>query len=155
MNRYFIARPWAASTGAAAFAAAGVLATLNPATAHAEFTGDFTSPGGDVYCQMSVYDEGTGAVACEGGGPYAASKPECASHSAWGDRFYLKQGEAAVAQCHNDTIRSNQPLAPVLDYGQTQSLSTSTCDSRPSGIACTDVSSGHFITLSAESNSLG
>lgn len=155
MNRYFIARPWAASTGAAAFAAAGVLATLNPATAHAEFAGDFTSPGGDVYCQMSVYDDGTGAVACEGGGPYAASKPECASHSAWGDRFYLKQGEAAVAQCHNDTIRSNQPLAPVLDYGQTQSVNTITCDSRPSGITCTDVSTGHFITLSAESNSLG
>ena len=155
MNRYFIARPWAASTGAAAFAAAGVLATLNPATAHAEFAGDFTSPGGDVYCQMSVYDDGTGAVACEGGGPYAASKPECASHSAWGDRFYLKQGEAAVAQCHNDTIRSNQPLAPVLDYGQTQSVNTISCDSQPSGITCTDVSSGHFITLSAESNSLG
>ncbi|HNM10287.1 MAG TPA: hypothetical protein PKI02_02465 [Mycobacterium sp.] len=155
MNRYFIARPWAASTGAAAFAAAGVLATLNPATAHAEFAGDFTSPGGDVYCQMSVYDDGTGAVACEGGGPYAASKPECASHSAWGDRFYLKQGEAAVAQCHNDTIRSNQPLAPVLDYGQTQSVNTISCDSQPSGITCTDVSTGHFITLSAESNSLG
>ena len=149
MNKYFIAR---LST---AFATAAVLAMLSPATARAEFAGDFTSPSGDVYCQMSVYDDGTGAVACEGGGRYKAPEPECATHSAWGDRFYLKQGEAAVAQCHNDTIRSNQSFAPTLDYGRTQSVNTITCDSEPSGITCTDESTGHFITLSAESNTLG
>ena len=54
-----------------------------------------------------------------------------------------------------DTIRSNQPFAPTLDYGQTQSVNTITCDSEPSGITCTDESTGHFITLSAESNTLG
>ena len=149
MNKYFIAR---LST---AFATAAVLAMLSPATARAEFAGDFTSPSGDVYCQMSVYDDGTGAVACEGGGRYEAPEPECATHSAWGDRFYLKQGEAVVAQCHNDTIRSNQPFAPTLDYGRTQSVNTITRDSEPSGITCTDESTGHFITLSAESNTLG
>ena len=45
-------------------------------------------------------------------------------------------------------------LRPTLDYGRTQSVNTITCDSEPSGITCTD-EHGHFITLSAESNTLG
>lgn len=155
MNTSFITvRASAASTAAAAFTAAAALAMFSPATAHAQFAGDFTSPGGNVYCTMSVYYDDSASVYCEGGGPYDAPKPECAVHSAWGDRFTLTQGQAPVAQCHNDTIRSG-PLPPPLDYGQTQSVNTITCASEPSGITCTDASTGHFITMSASGNTTG
>ncbi len=142
------------STVAIIFAAAAVVAT-NPATARADVVGDFVSPTGDVYCQMTVYDDGGAGVACEGGGPYAAPKPPCAVHSAWGDRFYLRQGQAAVSECHNDTIRSNQPFAPILFHGRTQTVGDITCDCEPSGLTCTDAGTGHFFTMSAESNTLG
>ncbi len=156
MNRSFIlARASATSTVTLVVAATTVLAMLSPGIARAQFAGDFKSPTGDVYCTMSVSYDDAASVACEGGGTYAAPEPECAVHSAWGDRFALKQGEAPVAQCHNDTIRSNQPLAPTLDYGQSQTVNTITCTSEPSGITCTDASTGHFITLSAAANTLG
>ena len=120
-----------------------------------EFTGDFTSSGGDVYCQMSVYDDGTGAVACEGGGGrYEASEPG-ATHSAWGD---LSTSNGARPRLRNATTTPSGPIsrfAPTLDYSQTQSVNTITCDSEPSGITCTDESTGHFITLSAESEHAG
>jgi Family of unknown function (DUF6636) len=142
------------STVAIIFAAAAVLATLNPASARADTVGDFTSPTGDVYCQIAV-NNGVAAVACEGGGPYAGPKPDCAAHLAFGDRFYLTQGQDPVSECHGDTIRSNQPFAPILFYGQTRTVGDITCGSEPSGVTCTDASTGHFFTMSAESNTLG
>jgi len=135
------------------FAAAVVVATFNPASARADVVDEFQSPTGDVYCQMAV-NNGVAAVACEGGGPYAAPKPACAAHLAWGDRFVLTQGEAPVSHCHGDTIRTNPPV-PILDYGQTRTVGDITCDNEPSDVTCTDAGTGHFFTMSAISNTLG
>lgn len=137
-----------------AVAAGAVLAALTPATARAD-AGDFISPTGDVYCQMAVSDAGAGTVVCEGGGVNAAPRPECASHSAWGDRFLLVQGQAPVADCHNDTIRGDQAQAPVLDYDQSRTAGTITCDSKRYGVACTDSSTGHFFVMTADKNTSG
>jgi len=143
-----------ASTVAVTFAAAVVVATLDAASARADALNDFKTLTGDVYCQMDVLDDGTAAVACEGGGPYTGPTPDC-PHGNWGDRFYLTQGAAPAVECHTDTIRSNQPFAPILFYGQTRTVGDITCGSEPSGVTCTDASTGRFFSMSAEANTLG
>lgn len=142
------------STAAVAFAAAAVVATLNAASAQADTVGDFKTLTGDVYCQMAVDGNGTSAVMCEGGGPYTGPAPDC-PHGNWGDRFSLTQGAAPEVDCHTDTIRSNQPFAPILFSDQTRSVGDITCASELSGVTCTDASTGRFFTMSAAANTLG
>jgi len=43
----------------------------------------------------------------------------------------------------------------ILNYGQARSAGTITCDSEPSGMTCTDSSTGHYFRMSRESNELG
>jgi hypothetical protein len=43
---------------------------------------------------------------------------------------------------------------PTIDYGQTRSAGQFACDSEPSGITCTDDSTGHFFGISRESDQL-
>lgn len=138
-----------------AVAAAAVAATLNAPCAQADLPGDFQTPSGNIYCQIQPDPDGLPAVACEGGGSQAGPKPDCAAHMQWGDRFYLVQGGPVVSNCHTDTIRSNQPQAPVLEYGQTKTVGTITCDSETSGLTCTDSSTGHYFSMSMEANTLG
>ncbi len=138
------------------FAAAAVAATLNAPSVHADVVGDFKTPSGNIYCQFATdLRDGTPAVACEGGGPQAGPEPDCAARFPWGDRFIMTQGEGIESPCHTDTIRSNQPLAPVLDYGQTRSIGTITCDSETTGLTCTDSSTGRYFSMSREANVLG
>lgn len=140
-------------TTACIAAAASILATLGLPQAQADVTGDFTTPSGNIYCQMAV-SNGVPAVACEGGGPYAVPVPE-GCHGGWGDRFILAQGQDVTSKCHTDTIRSNQAQAPVLPYGQTQSIGTITCDSESTGLTCTDSSTGKYFSMSREANTTG
>ena len=87
--------------------------------------------------------------------------PSPCEHSAWGGRFHIVQGSAPVMECHNDTIRPSysspgpNPDVPILDYGHTQSAGSFTCDSEPSGVTCTDNTTGHFFHVSRESYQLG
>jgi hypothetical protein len=136
-------------------AAATVLAMLGPPSAQAEIVGDFKTPSGTVYCQMALSNGGVAAVACEGGGPQTGPKPDCASRFPWGDRISIVQGAAPESDCHTDTIRSNQPEAPILDYGQSRTIGQITCDSETSGLTCTDASTGHYFSMSREANTSG
>lgn len=43
---------------------------------------------------------------------------------------------------------------PTLDYGQTHTIGTITCDSEPAGVTCTHSSTGHFFRLSRDSYQL-
>lgn len=140
---------------AALICAATAFATLNASAVHADTPNDFKTPSGNIYCQMEPNGDGVAAVVCEGGGPQAGPKPDCAVHMQWGDRLSLVQGQAPESECHTDTIRSNQPQAPVLDYGQTRTIGSISCDSEPTGLTCTDASTGRYFTMSRESNALG
>lgn len=135
------------------FAAAVVMTTLSTGIAYADPLNDFKTPSGNIYCQMAVGPGGT-AVACEGGGPYGVPAPDNC-HGAWGDRFIMTAGGDVVPSCHTDTIRSNEAQAPVLEYGQTKSIGTITCDSETTGLTCTDSSTGRFFSMSREANVLG
>lgn len=119
---------------------------------------EFQSPSGDIVCELSAGSDGTGSVFCDigtyGPPPY---RPDCPQ--GWGVRFGLDQGNAPVSQCQEDTIipgsrPSNRGLA-TLAYGKTASAGTITCDSEPTGITCTDASTGHFFRVSQESYQLG
>jgi hypothetical protein len=146
--------------GLIAIATVAISVTFS-APAFADGAGEFQSPSADVFCSMSVRDDGTGAVICEGGRGFVVGKPPGCDHSAWGDRFSLEQGSAPISDCHNDTIRPSYPFGgpnpavPTLAFGQTQTVGTITCDSEPNGITCTDAGTGHYFRMSNDSNELG
>jgi hypothetical protein len=125
------------------------LAIAASATAHAD-DGPFRSPSGNISCVV-----GNGGAACDvSDHTYQLPPgPPCSQHSAWGGRFSLQQGQAAEMECHNDTLRV--PGARTLDYGQTISAGTITCESQPSGMKCTDSSTGHYFRVSRDSYNLG
>ena len=56
---------------------------------------------------------------------------------------------------HAGVRRHKWAALPTLDYGQTRCLGPITCDSEPTGMTCTDTSTGHFLRVSRESYQLG
>jgi uncharacterized protein DUF6636 len=70
----------------------------------------------------------------------------------WGDRFALYQGTAASLVCSSDTLRGNG--LPTLSYDSNWPVNPITCDSEPTGMTCTDASTGHFFRVSRESYEL-
>jgi hypothetical protein len=53
-------------------------------------------------------------------------------------------------------IFDSGPDAPSpLDYGQTRTLGSISCESEPSGVTCSDSSTGHFFRISRDSYQLG
>jgi hypothetical protein len=69
-----------------------------------------------------------------------------------GDRFELRQGTAPTLVCTSDTLRGND--LPTLTYGSAWSVNPLTCDSEPTGMTCTDTSSGHYFRVSRDSYEL-
>ncbi len=124
-------------------------ATAGPATARADDQ-NFQSPSGNIYCVLD-----SGGVGCDISefDYQPPPPPECGKRLAWGNRFGLMTGKPAAIECHGDTLRV--PGEPTLDYGQTISAGTITCDSEPSGMRCADSSTGHYFRVSRESYDLG
>ena len=126
-----------------------VAAIALPAAAHAD-SEQFQSPTGNIACNI-----GAGGVACDiSDHTYQPPPPPpCGQHFPWGSRFTLDAGKAANIVCHSDSLRV--PGEPTLDYGQTKSVGTFTCDSELSGVKCTDSSTGHYFRVSRDSYDLG
>jgi hypothetical protein len=145
-------------TKLALIATATVAATIAlPATAHARAgVPTFQSPSGSIVCFMN----NDGAPALNGVLCYVANHTyplpqgdvDCSAANAWG-HFLLNQGEPSAAECADQV--NGLAHAPALDYGQTRSIGPITCDSEPSGVTCTDSSTGHFFRVSQESYQLG
>ena len=141
------------------------LATLSIATAatavalsagaHADPGILFQTPSKNIACEGGTGNDGTAGVTCE------------IEHYTWfippppdyfvggkGNRFSLGQGSAPVAgEWHSDF--GGPEGQPTLDYGRTQSLGSITCDSEPSGVTCTDASTGHSFRISHDSYQVG
>jgi hypothetical protein len=148
-------------TKLALIATAMVAATIAlPPFAHADLN-EFQSPSGNIYCRVGVGNDGKGSVICQGGHGLTVGKPPGCDHEAWGDRFTMDQGSAPVSHCHWDTIvpphtsPGPNPAVPILEYGQTSSAGSITCDSERTGMTCTDNSTGHYFRMSREANELG
>lgn len=137
--------PTLAMVGTATLAAAIACAP----SARAE-TLNFQSPSGNIYCTL----DSLGAACDIRQYTYQPPPPpECGQHLAWGSRFTLAAGKAGAITCHGDTLQV--PGEQTLNYGQTISAGTITCDSEMSGMKCTDSSTGHFFRVSMDSFQLG
>lgn len=135
----------------ALIAATAVSSTIGlAATAHADDTSAFQSPSGNVGCRMS-----TGGVLCEiKDYTWFIPRPPDYNLGGKGNRFVLDRGREPVAgEWHSD--HEFPDGSPTLDYGQTRTLGSITCDSELSGVTCTDSSTGHFFRVSRESYQLG
>ena len=137
----------------ALIATATVAATIAlPAPAHA--SGGFASPSGDIGCDVFTRDDGANFATRDiRDHTYVAPKPASCQLGGWGDRVNMVQGSAPGFSCHGDT--NVVPGLPTLPYGQTRSAGPMTCDSEPSGVTCTDASTGHHFRISRQSYELG
>jgi hypothetical protein len=142
----------------ALIAPAMVAATIAlPATAHASNSYQFQSPSGNVGCEMWEQD-GTFSAVCQlRDHTWAAPPPSGDCHYGGYDLKLLRGGMPCAGVWPGGEIwllqQSNE--LPTLAYGQTHTVGTITCDSEPSGVTCTDSSTGHFFRVSRDSYELG
>jgi len=149
-----------AITKLTAIATATVAASIGLAgRAHADDEIDFRSPSGDILCAMTrghdINDQahyGKGAVACQVLN-HTYPQPPLPDCPVAGREYDLAQGAPSFLGCQGGVIVD--PAPPTLDYGQTRSVGTIACEVEPSGVTCTDSSTGHFLRLSRDSYQLG
>ena len=138
-------------TKLAVIAAATVAATIGLAgTAHAEDSYTFQSPSGNIGCTMTAK-----GASCEiQNYTWFIPRPPDYQLGGRGNVFLLDQGGAPIAGIwHSD--HQFPDGAPTLDYGQRRVVGTITCDSEPSGVTCSDGSTGHFFRVSRDSYQVG
>lgn len=149
-------------------ATAAVATTLAlPAAAQAEPTNlyQFLSPSGNIGCHMDTRPDGTGFAWCKVDG-HAWSAPASgycqpayvpgAIGQPGGTDVQLSQGNAPCLGFVMSQIFFSGPYAPsTLEYGQTHTVGSITCQSEPSGVTCTDASNGHFFHVSRDAYQLG
>jgi hypothetical protein len=143
--------------------AAATLAVVGTATAHADNNYQtFASPAGHIRCILSSADSPSPIAMCQIGDHSYVAPPgtdqnggPCPSGSDQGRDFRLDQGRSAYLTCTYSALGSGFGPWPTLDYGQTRSLGAITCDSEPSGMRCTDSSTGHFFRVAQQSYELG
>jgi hypothetical protein len=135
------------------------------AIAHADIQAEFQSPSGNIACILfgtSLNGPELGSAVCDIRDYTWAAPPLPADcRFPHGPVFYLtqrrdNQDAATIDQCGpGNTGIYLTPGLQTLDYGQTRSVGAITCDSEPSGMTCTDGSTGHFFRVSRESYELG
>lgn len=142
------ATPWLIATATAA--ATFVL----PATASADPEGSFQSPSGNIVCFVTALSyRGAPAAACQAHRHTYTPPPAGDCHlGGWGGQIDLEQGNPPQFECVGGVLAV--PPMPTLNYGESRSAGTITCTSEPSGMKCTDSSTGHFFRLSSESYDL-
>jgi hypothetical protein len=145
-----------------ALIAAAISATAlpPPAVAHADRSYyAFLSPSKNVRCVLSA-DDGPAPIAQCQIDHYTYVPPPAAPCADGGAKpgweFRLDQGKYPYLPCEYSALDSGEgnQLA-VLDYGQTRTLGSITCDSEPAGMTCTDSSTGHFFRVSQQAFQLG
>ncbi len=134
----------------AAVAASLILAATPPA--HADSYQSFQSPSGNIDCAMGSMNGSTFAMCEIRDHTWAAPPRPTPCMGGFGDRIDLTQGSAPTMACHTDTVKGTG--YPTLQYGQTRSVDSITCDSEPSGIRCTDTSTGHYFLLARDNYEL-
>ncbi|HVQ48709.1 MAG TPA: hypothetical protein VMS92_01575 [Mycobacterium sp.] len=155
-----------ASLRLALIATASVAATLSFAVpAHADYNNiQFLSPSANIRCQIENDDDGTAFAVCKIRDHTWEAKPVeyCQQASVPGatggpgSDLQLGKGSPPCVGPHTIQIFYSGPDAPpVLDYGQTRTFGAISCKSEPSGVTCSDSSSGHFFRISRDSYQLG
>lgn len=110
----------------------------------------FQSPSGNIACLLGTASENgapratAGCQVGEHGFPAPPRPSACTG--GWGDSVAVTQGRPSSMQCHTDTMLPSND--PVLPYGHSRSAGPITCESEPSGMTCTDTTTGHGFSLS-------
>jgi hypothetical protein len=112
----------------------------------------FRSPSGNINCTLST-PGGENQARCEVVEHTWTAPPPPDCHLNSGDRFYLTQGGSAVVGCYGQEFGPGPQQ--TLEYGQTQSFGTITCESEYMGMTCTDSSTGHYFRVSRDTYELG
>jgi hypothetical protein len=139
-------------------AATAALAIALPGTARAD-SHYFQSPSGNIVCAINDGSENFGfgnlaSAACDiSDSTYQPPPPLDCSKLGPGTRFNLAAGNPGTIACRGGSLRV--PVQPALDYGQTISAGTITCEDQPWGLKCTDTSSGHFFQIGRGAYNLG
>jgi hypothetical protein len=143
------------STKLTLITAATIAATIAlPATAHAGLPPAFQTPSGNIMCWMTEDNAACRIVDFTYSVQQASA--DCTSPG-WPNLFWLNEGEPPSLKCNDDPPGTYHGLLTntTLDYGQTRSVGVMTCVSEPSGVTCTNTSTGHFFRVSRDSYELG
>jgi hypothetical protein len=125
-----------------------------PMIAHADpGTLFFQSPSGNVHCDSLRGADGNAGVECDvETAAYGVPPGTCRLRGLVASQFLLGQGDGRPdVGC----VPPSNPPWQTLDHGQTRSLGPITCTSEPSGMTCTDASTGHFFRVSQDSYQVG
>jgi hypothetical protein len=134
--------------------AAAAAALAVPATASAGSEPSFHTPSGNIICWVAQDMASCWIV------DYTYSvtplPPDCGSPG-WPNGFLLANGKPAEMRCSQNPPGTYAGLRghTTLDYGQSTSVGVMTCGSEPSGVTCTDTSTGHFFRVSHDAYELG
>ena len=125
----------------------------------------FASPSGNIRCILDGQDSPAPTAHCQIGDYTYVAPPgserdsvsggPCPDGSATPNDLLLEPGKPGFFTCRYTALGSGAGPWPTLDFGQTRSVGSITCDSESSGVTCTDSSTGHFFRLSRDSYQLG
>jgi hypothetical protein len=138
---------------ATAVTAIGVAATAHAEPADPE-THFFQDPSGNIKCETTPavsYKSGPYANCIVRDAAYAVPTDAC-HFSGSAPNFQLMQDQAPNLTC---VLEVGEYQWPTLDFGQTRSVGTITCDSEVAGVTCTDTGTGRFFRTSTDSYDLG
>jgi hypothetical protein len=127
-------------------------AAVPTAVAQPDGPASFRSPSGNINCTLSTPGNEI-AARCEVVDHTWTAPPPSDCHLDYGDRFYLTQAGGAVVGCYGQEF--GPAPQQTLEYGQSRSFGTITCDSEYTGMTCTDDSTGHYFRVSRDSYELG
>ena len=136
---------------AAAIAATGVGLSV---TAHAD-PGYllYTDPSGNVKCEMTISYKGDPYANCVvRHAAYAVPADNCDFSGSADPQLGLTQGDTPTLSCVVGS--GDSPGEFTLDFGQTRSVGTITCDSEEFSVTCTDAGTGHYFRASTGSYDL-
>jgi hypothetical protein len=138
----------------AAFSTMAAVTAAGPAAiAHADNLYQFQSPSGNITCVMSALQGTAPRASCGSVDRTWVIPPRpMTCTGAFGDQIDLVLGSSPALVCHSDTTRGSG--LPTLQYGETRSVASLTCQSEPASITCTDSGTGHFFRISRESYEL-
>jgi hypothetical protein len=123
------------------------------ATAHAEPESQFfQDPSGNVKCEMALSYKGDPYANCTVRHSAYAVPADACDFSGSAPQFGLTQGHAPNLSC---VLEFGEYQWPTLDFGQTRSVGTITCDSELAGVTCTDSGTGRYFRISTDSYDLG
>jgi hypothetical protein len=116
---------------------------------------DFGDPSKNIACELRIYPDGENFAQCDIDkhtwvGPKSGPGP-CPQTE--GYILMLREAGAPEMSCMDGGVLPT--IYSVLDYGQQLTTGAITCDSEPSGMTCTNASTGHFFRVSRDSYQVG